>query len=327
MRLSEKRVLEILSRFRGRRILVVGDVMLDRYYWGLVARISPEAPVPVVEIHSESTRLGGASNVALNLAKLGAVPFLVGVVGKDGSGRKLRVEVKRHGLSTAGIHTEAQRATTVKTRVIAHHQHVVRVDRESRHPLLPQTARRIGRLIADRLPRSEAVLIEDYNKGMLDQDLIQETIRLARRHRKPVMVDPKFDNFFDYRGATLFKPTQKEVESVLGTRIRSRENLLRAGRALQGQLGGAAVLLTRGEQGMTLFERSGAVTHIPTVAKEVYDVSGAGDTTIAVLTLSAVAGASLKEAAVIANQAAGIEVGKVGISPVELSELRAALLA
>lgn len=326
MQISKARSDGILSRFRSRRIVVIGDAMLDRYYWGSVVRISPEAPVPVVEIHSESTRLGGASNVALNLAVLGADPLLIAVIGADEAGRRLSSELRQHRLPTRGVLAEKNRPTTVKTRVIAHHQHVVRVDHESKERLGDQTRQKIMALLVQEIPRAEAVLIEDYNKGVLDQEVIRETIRLARKSRKPIMVDPKFDHFFDFRGATLFKPNQKEVEAVLGIRIRNREILLETGRILKERFKGTAILLTQGEQGMTLFENSGTVTHIPTVAQEVFDVSGAGDTTIAVLTLGFVAGATLREAAVIANQAAGIEVGKVGIAPVTLEELKAALI-
>lgn len=324
MRHSPSRLKRIFSKFKGQKVVVLGDLMLDEYIWGRVKRISPEAPVPVVEVTNESTRLGGAANVALNLLTMGARPSLVGVVGKDRMGQRLLAEAKRHGLATSGILADPERHTTAKTRVIAHHQHVVRIDKETRQDLGERTTHKLVGALEDALEGASALLIEDYNKGVLTPRVINLGIGLARAAGCLITVDPKFDNFFSYKGVTLFKPNQQETEQALGIRITNDQTLLAAGRTLQDRFPESAILITRGEHGLSLFEGQ-EVIHIPTVAREVYDVSGAGDTTISALTLSLVSGATLVESAHIANQAAGIEVGKIGIAPVSRQELWEAL--
>lgn len=321
---SQTRLKRIFSKFKSQKIVVLGDLMLDEYIWGNVKRISPEAPVPVVEVTNESTRLGGAANVALNLLAMGADPLLVGIVGKDRTGQRLVAEARRHGLVTTGILADSGRHTTAKTRVIAHHQHMVRIDKEARHGLDDRIAHQLIKTLEKALDRASALLFEDYNKGVLTPQIIHLGIGLARAAGCLVTVDPKFDNFFSYKGATVFKPNQQETEQALGIRITNDKSLLVAGRTLQERLPGSAILITRGEHGLALFEGQ-EVTHIPTVAQEVFDVSGAGDTTIAALTLCLASGATLRESAQIANQAAGIEVGKIGIAPVSRQELWGAL--
>jgi len=322
---SPTRLKSIFSKFKDQKVVVLGDLMLDEYIWGRVKRISPEAPVPVVEVQTESTRLGGAANVALNLLAMGAKPVLVGLVGKDRAGQRLIAEAQHHGLTTRGILADPGRHTTTKTRVIAHHQHVVRIDKEATYQLEEKTAERLLGILEKALGGTSALLFEDYNKGVLTPKIINLGIGLAKTQKALVTVDPKFDNFFSYKGATVFKPNQQETEQALGIRISNEKTLLAAGRTLQDRFPGSAILITRGEHGLALFEKK-TVTHIPTVAREVYDVSGAGDTTIAALTLCLASGATLVESAHIANQAAGIEVGKVGIAPVTKQELWDALI-
>jgi D-beta-D-heptose 7-phosphate kinase/D-beta-D-heptose 1-phosphate adenosyltransferase len=324
--ISRARARKILSLFKGKRIAVVGDLMLDEYLWGYVNRVSPEAPVPVVEISSESLGLGGAANVAANLAGLGAEPVLFGVVGDDDQGRHLIRELGEAGIDGDGVLVEKGRATTVKTRIIAHQQQVVRVDRESRKPVQERVAKRLLGAVEAALGGVEAVIFEDYDKGVLTAPVIRRVIELGRENEIIVAADPKFDHFFDYRGVSLFKPNQAETERVLGIRIEDEGDLIIAGGQLLDLLGGAAVLITRGELGMILFQPADDVIVIPTMAREIFDVSGAGDTAMAALTLALTAGATVVEAAAIANHAAGIEVAKIGVAPVGYRELSANLL-
>ncbi len=315
--LSKKRLSEIFSGLSGRRIAVVGDLMVDRYFWGTVTRISPEAPVPVVEVEDESTRLGGAANVANNIATLGGIPVMLGVVGNDSGGQLLRQLVEERGYPTDGIVSDASRPTTIKTRVIAQDQHVVRVDHEAKHDIASDVQRRLVEVLERELPRLDGIILEDYNKGVMTRDLIAGVITAARKDRRIITVDPKFNNFFAYKGVTVLKPNRKESEEALGVRIRSLEEVERAGRDIVARIEAESVLLTLGEQGMMLIERSGEVAHVPTMARKVADVSGAGDTVIATLTMAMAAGASLREAAALANHAGGIVCGEVGIVPID----------
>lgn len=324
--ITRRRAREVLSLFKGKRIAVVGDLMLDEYVWGSVTRVSPEAPVPVVEVSSESVGLGGAANVAANLACLGAEPVLFGVVGDDVQGRRFVGALDEAGIDGDGIYVQRGRRTTVKTRIIAHQQQVVRVDREMKEPLRKSVERRLLAAIQQAVGGVEAIIFEDYDKGVLSPPLIRKIIDLGRKEKIIVAADPKFNHFFDYRGVSLFKPNQAETERVLGIRIETEEDLLVAGGQLLDMLGGASVLITRGERGMMLFQPAGEAIVIPTMAREIYDVSGAGDTTMAALTLALTAGGSIEEAAAIANHAAGIEVGKIGVVPVRYQELSAVLL-
>ncbi|NUN69319.1 MAG: D-glycero-beta-D-manno-heptose-7-phosphate kinase [Bacteroidetes bacterium] len=324
--LTEQRIDGLLSSVRSKTIAVVGDVMIDHYIWGSVHRVSPEAPVPVVEVESESSRLGGAANVANNIAALGAKAFLVGVVGDDRSGEEFRAILERQGTSSEGIVTDPSRPTTVKTRVIAHHQHVVRIDSEEKKDIPADVQERIYAVLEQRIASLDAIIIEDYNKGVVVRSLIRRIIDLANRNGKIVTIDPKFHNFFEYTDVTVFKPNKKETEEALGTKIRTDEDVIAAGTALLERLHAQNILLTRSEKGMSLFERNGTITHIPTKARKVADVSGAGDTVIATLTAMMASGASFTEASVLANYAGGIVCGEVGIIPIEPSALRAAVL-
>lgn len=326
MTFTEKRLQALSSGFKGKRVAVVGDLMLDRYFWGTVARISPEAPVPVVEVEEESTRLGGAANVANNIASLGAIPLMVGVVGNDDAGRKLHSIIEENGFPTSGIVTDNARPTTVKTRVIAHHQHVVRIDHELKGDIDRTVERRILDLLKNQLHDLDGIILEDYNKGVLTRQLIKEIITLANKHSKIITVDPKFNNFFDYQDVTVFKPNRKETEEALGCRLAGLDHVEEIGKTLLDRLHASNVLLTLGEKGMVLFERSGEMTHVPTSARKVADVSGAGDTVISTLTVALAAGSSIREAASLANYAGGIVCGEVGIVPVSKEDLVRAVL-
>ena len=323
---THSRLQDLFENLAGRRVAVVGDLMLDRYFWGSVTRISPEAPVPVVEVESESTRLGGAANVANNIASLGGTPFLVGVVGQDDSGRALMSIVAENGFPGEGILVDASRPTTVKTRVIAHHQHVVRVDREAKQEIQQAMQARIIDVLRRSASSLDAIIIEDYNKGVVTKDLIHELIEFSRRNKIIITADPKFNNFFEYKHVTVFKPNRKETEEALGVRLDDQSNIDRAGRVLVERLEADNVLLTLGERGMTLFESRGGTTYVPTAARKVADVSGAGDTVISTLTMALTAGATIQEAATLANVAGGVVCGEVGIVPISADALRAAAM-
>jgi D-glycero-beta-D-manno-heptose-7-phosphate kinase len=318
---KKERLKELFDGFRGKKVAVIGDLMLDRYIWGSVSRISPEAPVPVLEVESESARLGGAANVANNIKALGAEPILFGIVGSDESGNRMREILGEMNLSREGVITDPGRLTTVKTRVIAHSQHVVRLDHEVRSDIGPKIVSDIMKVLESMKSDLDAILLEDYNKGMLTKELLDKVIEFALKHRKVVSVDPKQNNFFEYRKVTVFKPNRKEAEGALGVPAGTDEQALAAARQLLDRLQCESVLLTRGEKGMTLIEKGGASMQFPTKAREVADVSGAGDTVISALTVALISGASIGEAAAIANHAGGLVCGEVGIVPVDRDRL------
>jgi len=307
--------------FAGRRVLVIGDVMLDEYVWGTVARISPEAPVPVVAVRSESLRIGGAGNVATNIAALDGQADIVGVVGNDAAAERLTHELERVGVKAHGLVVDGGRPTTIKSRVVAGSQHVVRFDRESDAPLSPAVRHRVMQQVRERLPEADVLLISDYAKGVVGSSLVREVLALAGRLKKVVAVDPKVQHVPLFRGVTVIAPNHHEAAAAARILVREEADLLRVGRALLRRLRAHAVLITRGEQGMSLFEAGRPATHIPTAAREVYDVTGAGDTVMAVLALALAAGASMREAAVLANYGAGVVVGKRGTATVSRIEL------
>jgi len=322
--LTEKRLWELLGNFRGKRVAVVGDLMLDRYYWGSVHRVSPEAPVPVVEVDTESVRFGGAANVANNIQALGGRAFLIGLVGDDYPGSTFKKMMSEGGLDTGGIVIDESRPTTIKTRVIAAGQHVVRIDNESKQDCPAYHQARLIEAVRTNIDSLDGVIIEDYNKGVVTRDVIHAVIAAANEHGKPVTVDPKFNNFFEYRNVTVFKPNRREVEDAVGGKLKTIADVERAGKSLLDSLQAKNVLLTRGEEGMSLFQSDGTVTHFPTTADVVQDVSGAGDTVISTLTMALVAGGDITESCTLANCAGGVVVGAVGIVPILPEQLREA---
>ncbi len=320
---ASKRLIRIIDRFADTRVLVVGDVMIDHYVWGSVSRISPEAPVPVVNVTRESLLLGAAANVVNNIHALGGNVSLCGVIGQDDAGRQLQHMLKSRGIPTDGLIVEQDRRTTIKTRVIAHHQQVVRFDRETKEAIGRETHRKIlARVSALAEEGLDAIVISDYCKGVVTKDVVRDIVRLARRRDIIVSVDPKIAHFGIYSGVTILTPNTKEASLGSRIEIEDEESLLKAGRGLLRRLKCNAVLITRGEQGMTLFERSRRITHIPTVAREVFDVTGAGDTVISTLTLAMAAGANMIDAAKLSNFAAGIVVGVVGTATVTPDQLK-----
>ncbi len=323
--LSSARLGELLGRMPGSRVIVVGDLMLDRFLWGSVTRISPEAPVPVVRLQSESATLGGAGNVARNLHALGARVNLVGVLGCDAGGEQFRETLRMAGMDDSALQEAPGRSTTIKTRVIAHHQQVVRIDRESTDPLPPAAEDAVCRAVLDRLPGAGALLVSDYDKGSVAPGILRRILPAAASAGVVISADPKPPNYDHYKPVTVITPNAQEARLMAAPRARGEEGLLEAGEAIRVHLGCPAVLLTRGGEGMTLFQASHPPLSIPAMAREVFDVTGAGDTVISALTLALVAGASLEEAAVLANAAAGCAVGKLGTAVVGPEEIRRAL--
>ena len=321
--LSRTQAAEILDRMRKRNIVVLGDVMLDEFVWGDVTRISPEAPVPVVDVKRETVHLGGAANVLANLVSLGARGCVVGVVGNDRAGDQIRT-----GLRALNSHADAHlivddaRPSTTKTRIVAHSQLVVRADRELRTPVNGHVEQQIIAQLKDSIEQADAFVVSDYDKGVVTPRVLAEVLPFAHE-RIPVLVDPKLRNFEAYRPATLVTPNHHEALRMSGTEEDSDAGLHEAARIIQTKLGCDSVLITRGDRGMMLMERDASPVYVDTVAREVYDVTGAGDTVIAALAGALAAGASVVEAAVIANHAAGIVVGKVGTATASPEELLA----
>ena len=309
--MTRDEIKEILLKVKGRKILVVGDVMVDEYIWGRIDRISPEAPIQVVDVQSEDALMGGAANVAANLTGLGARVVIAGVVGNDLKGRYLKQGLKEEGAHIQGLLTDSKRPTSTKTRVMGQNQQLLRIDRERREVLSKQVEDRLVQYVQKQIPACDAVILSDYGKGALTKRLLSETIRAAIKAGIHVMADPKDPDVTHYCGVTCMTPNRKEAEGAWGRPIKSPQEIRDAARWLQKKLKSRACLITLGKDGMALMDHK-AFTSIPTVAREVYDVSGAGDTVIAVFTLVAAAGYDLEKAAMMANTAAGIVVGKVG---------------
>jgi len=312
---------KILSGFSQVKILVVGDIMMDRFIWGKVSRISPEAPVPVVAVEKETFLLGGAANVVNNIHALGGKVALCGVIGDDEMGQKIMKRLTEMGIGLHGIFVEGGRQTTTKTRIIAHHQQLVRIDRETADPTGLSTSRDLSQFLKKHVEDFDGVILSDYGKGLLTKELIRATIRGAREAKKFVMVDPKLKNFFYYKGATVVTPNAAEASAASGILINDLSSLKKAGRVLLKRLECDVLVITRGEEGIAIFEPHQEPLLVPTVAKEVYDVTGAGDTVIGTMALALGAEASVIEAARLANYAAGIVVGKVGTATVTQAEL------
>jgi D-beta-D-heptose 7-phosphate kinase/D-beta-D-heptose 1-phosphate adenosyltransferase len=304
-------------------VLVLGDVMLDEFVWGDVTRISPEGPVPVVDVRRESVHLGGAANVLANLISLGAHGRVVGVVGSDYAGQRLREELRQlNSNGDVGLIVDESRRSTTKTRIVAHSQLVVRADRESRAPVSQQLEREIIDHLKEGLAEAHAFVVSDYDKGVVTPGVLREILPFAYE-RVPVLIDPKLRNFNSYRPATLVTPNHLEALRMSDTEDHSDDGLREAARIIQQKLGCNAVLITRGDRGMMLLERDEHPVFVKTAAREVYDVTGAGDTVIATLAAALATGATMVEAATLANHAAGIVVGKVGTATATADELTA----
>jgi rfaE bifunctional protein kinase chain/domain len=307
---------QIIRSFADRSLMVLGDLMLDRYLWGQVNRISPEAPVPVVAVTKETSCLGGAGNVSRNLQSLGASVLLVGVVGDDPAG----LWIKQNAPTDRGILTHPKRPTTIKTRIVAHHQQVVRVDQEEAAPLTKALRQDILELI--RNEAYEGILVSDYNKGIISRSLMQQVLETAKKRKIPVYVDPKVENFALYSPVTLITPNHLEAARIVNHPCETDGEVERAGASILKRIQARFLILKRGEQGMTVFARGRSPIHIPTLAQEVYDVTGAGDTVIATAGLALRSGASIQQAALLANTAAGIVVGKLGTATLTSRELQ-----
>lgn len=308
----------IVNSFKGKKILIIGDLILDRFIYGNVSRISPEAPVPVVEVTKEAFLLGGAANVANNILALGGSPSLAGVIGFDTAGNVLKELLKEKGINFEGV-IEDNRHTTIKTRIIAHNQQVVRFDKEEKRRLEGKILSVLKSYIIDAIKKHDAVIISDYKKGVITGSLVETIVNNTKKDGIFVAVDPKIGHFNLYKNVSLITPNLAEASSGSGIEIKDEKSLIKAGKILMKKLFCKSVLITRSEEGMSLFERCKSkcnVTHIPTFAKKVFDVTGAGDTVIATITLAYAAGATLRDAAIIANHAAGIVVGEVGTAVV-----------
>ena len=311
----------VISKFNKAKVLIVGDLILDEFIWGNVSRISPEAPVPVVWVDRENFMPGGASNVAANMRSLGGEVYLAGVVGNDSRGEVLQGLLRKKGVHCEGVVADTSRPTTQKTRIIAHRQQVVRIDRELVKPISDSVLDEIRTYIRETLPRVDALIIEDYGKGVIVPGLVQEAVKLAKRHNKIITVDPKETHFSYYRGVTTLTPNHHEASAAVGFKIKDEATLEKAGQTLLKKLKSDSFIITRGENGMAIFQPKKKTVKIPTVAREVFDVSGAGDTVISAVTLALAAGANILEAAHISNIAAGVVVGKIGVAVTTREEL------
>jgi D-glycero-beta-D-manno-heptose-7-phosphate kinase len=324
--MTKKELQQIFMSYTSKNIAVIGDVMLDKYVFGKVERISPEAPVPVIDVQENSIRLGGAANVATNIRSLGGKALLFGIVGNDADAEELKYAMKQEHLAPDYLIVEEKRPTTAKTRVIAQSHHIVRIDSETRRPISAETEERLLSKLKSYIHALHAIVFEDYNKGVLTRPLIKKVSALAAKHHVPVTVDPKKDNFFEYKHTTVFKPNLKEISDALGKKFSNTDDdALKACEMLQKKIKAKNIVLTRSEKGMTIFNGKSA-THIPTAAIEVADVSGAGDTVIAALTLSIASGLDCVQSARIANLAAGVVCAEVGAIAVDKKKLFEACL-
>lgn len=322
---ERKRLRDLLTAFKKTKVLVIGDFILDQFIWGSVDRISPEAPVPVVNVERESYMPGGSLNVANNIHALGGTVYPCGTVGRDREGRLLLKVIRRHGIDTGGIVYAKDRPTTLKTRVIAHSQQMVRFDREKNQDISEEISKKILKFVHSRMAHCDVVILEDYGKGVIQPGLIRKVVQMARKYRKPVLVDPKEKNFPFYKGVTAVTPNRKEAYSAFNHAPKETP-LEKVGRGLLKKWNCSSLLITLGEGGMALFEKNQPTAKIPTAAREVYDVSGAGDTVMAAFALALAAKAKMREAALLSNLAAGIVVGKLGTATVLPQELEGAIV-
>lgn len=325
MPLKQDRISEITNAIGKAKVLILGDIMVDEYLFGSVHRISPEAPVPVVEVESDTLLLGGSANVAANIRALGDEPILLGTVGEDEASVKLSQLLKEKDIRSDFLLNDSSRKTTIKTRVIAHGQQVVRADRENRHELNPDMQRRVMERLKSVADEITAVIISDYGKGVICPPLLEQVIELCREKHIFVAVDPKETHFMRYKNVSLITPNHHEAGFAYGRRITNEADLAEVGNGLLKKLQADSILITRGADGMSLFQADTDPVHIPTFARKVYDVTGAGDTVIATFVSAFCAGAKLAEAAVIANAGAGLTVREVGTATVTIDRLRAEL--
>lgn len=313
---------KLIDNFGKTRILVIGDIMLDRFIWGKVSRISPEAPVPIVEVEHETTMLGGAANVVNNIVSLGGNVLLSGILGDDLVGREIISKLKELDVDVSGIFVENDRPTTVKTRIIAHAQQVVRYDREKRISFKSHTINRFLNFIQEKKEGLSGIILSDYGKGVVTRELMNGVKKVMSDSKIPLAVDPNVKNFSLYKDVTIITPNHHQAGEVADMEIVDKESLRIVGEKILHNQGCQALLITRGEDGMTLFEEDGKITHIKSMARKVYDVTGAGDTVIATLMLGIGSGLDLKSAAYLSNLAAGIVVGEVGTSTVRIDNLK-----
>ena len=317
-----RRITEIISGFGDARVLILGDIMLDEYMYGSVDRISPEAPVPVVNISSSKILLGGAANVAANICSLGGEALLLGTVGDDEAASKISQLLKAEKISDDLLVTDLTRRTTIKTRIIAHGQQIVRADREDRHEVNPDIEKEIISRFLSVADDIQAVIISDYGKGVINQSLLEKLMSVCLEKNIFVAVDPKETHFNNYQRVSLITPNHHEAGFAYGRRIHSEKDLIEVGNGLLKRLKAKSILITRGPDGMSLFTEDSEPTHIPTFAKKVYDVTGAGDTVIAVFVAATCAGADLVESAIVANAGAGLTGGEIGTATVTSDNLR-----
>jgi len=314
----------LIPKLKGKKILIFGDVMLDEHIWSKVSRISPEAPVPIADVARISHVPGGCGNVATNIAALNGIPYLVGIIGRDSSGDKLRRALANVRVSASHLVVDPNRPTILKSRIIAGSQHVVRVDREDRTVLSPKLINAVTKKLKKLIPQVDAVVISDYGKGMIIDRTAQLAIALAKKHKVPVAVDPKGVDYSKYRGATVITPNLREAVIASRRIIVNEKSLIKAGQVLRKLAGSAHILITRGRDGMSLIS-SDEITYIPAVPREVFDITGAGDTVVATLSLALAAGAKMKIAAIMANHAASVVVGKISTAPCYREELEEAI--
>ncbi len=312
---------QILNGFNGKRIVVIGDLMLDHYLWGNVNRISPEAPVPIVDINKEEFRLGGAANVVNNIVSLKGVPVVIGVTGFDTYGEQLLSLLKECNAKTDYVIKDNSRNTTVKTRVFASGQQIVRYDMEKTQDISKELEEKLLHKIELALVNADAVILEDYNKGLLTEKVIKYIIKKANHLKIPVTVDPKYKNFFLFEKCTVFKPNFIELQKNLNIEIHSDEDLLQAAKEVFKKIKPEYLVITLGDKGLKIFNKEQQIIQIPTFAKEVFDVSGAGDTVISVLTLCLANSCDIRTSAIIANHAAGAVCGKKGIAPANKEDI------
>ena len=314
-----------IRRFPETNIMVIGDIIMDEYIWGDVSRISPEAPVPVVAVKQETKMLGGAANVIRNICSLGGKAILCGVTGDDATGREIVERLEELNVATDGILADPDRQTSVKTRIVANNQQVVRFDRESQKKISSKYIKMLVEFIEGKLYNLGAIIVADYGKGVVSAEMMKALRNLVKASNIILSVDPKTDNFEYYRGIDIITPNHHEAGAFCRLEIVDEETLVQAGRQMLNELDCRAVLITQGKEGMTLFEKNGQISHIPTVARKVFDVTGAGDTVISALSLGMASGMDLESAAIISNFAAGIVVGEMGTSAVSAEQLMKAI--